>query len=224
MGSTLTKLLGLATAPRAIGLLAILLAARYLKLSIPSTLGQAVPWLVLAVATTASLFLHHDSKATTARRRHRAAPVGPALSLAIDPVDPSRPLNAPCTGHFLARRGILAGVLLPAVHVRVFLPPTAAGVRGVLFFGHGYAAHCNRNWSFLDWFHRLSRAGFAVFAHDHRGHGYSGGERALVETAEELLDDWEAYVRMVRCAHTSPGAREALAATFGAAVPGTTMP
>ncbi len=74
-------------------------------------------WIVVAVACLLSLHLYLDTTSTIHKKRRRQAAPG---SGAMDPVDATRPLNAPCTGNFLARRGPFSAAL-PAVHVRVCL-------------------------------------------------------------------------------------------------------
>lgn len=55
-----------------------------------------------------------------------------------------------------------------ALNLRLALP--AGSVRGVIQIHHGLAEHCARYGRFAEF---LSARGFAVGAHDHRGHGYT---------------------------------------------------
>jgi alpha-beta hydrolase superfamily lysophospholipase len=60
---------------------------------------------------------------------------------------------------------------------------------------HGYAEHSGR----YAWMgERLARAGYAVHALDLRGHGLSDGERALVASFREYLDDVAEFLTRVR--------------------------
>lgn len=51
---------------------------------------------------------------------------------------------------------------------------------------HGYAEHCERYQRFID---QLTTAGIRVLAYDHRGHGQSGGERAMVDYFDQYAED-----------------------------------
>jgi alpha-beta hydrolase superfamily lysophospholipase len=57
--------------------------------------------------------------------------------------------------------------------------------RGLVVIVHGFGEHSDR----YEWVaRRLADAGFAVFAGDHRGHGRSEGERALVDVDDAVAD------------------------------------
>eukprot|EP00434_Breviolum_minutum_P013682 symbB.v1.2.012061.t1/scaffold825.1/size159525/2 len=70
------------------------------------------------------------------------------------------------------------------LHVRTILPsndPTATEVKAVIIHCHGMNSHVNgRNWG-GEFLPRVAKEGFAVFAVDIMGHGYSEGTRALIE-------------------------------------------
>jgi alpha-beta hydrolase superfamily lysophospholipase len=83
------------------------------------------------------------------------------------------------------------------IHIRCYLPKSVNKSTRILFFAHGYAAHCNRKHSFIEFFSRLSANGIVVFAHDHVGHGYSSGMRSHISDFEALLDDWEDLIDLV---------------------------
>jgi alpha-beta hydrolase superfamily lysophospholipase len=68
----------------------------------------------------------------------------------------------------------------------------------VLVVVHGYAEHGARYEGLASWF---AARGFAVHAHDHRGHGRSGGTRMHLQRFAELLDDLEAFLALVRSEH-----------------------
>lgn len=57
----------------------------------------------------------------------------------------------------------------------------------VALIAHGYAEHAGRH---ADLAEHLVSDGAAVYAPDHRGHGYSDGERGLVDDTEALIDDF----------------------------------
>ncbi len=58
--------------------------------------------------------------------------------------------------------------------------------RYVVLLAHGYGEHAGRYHHVA---HHLVRNGAAVYAPDHRGHGLSDGERALVENMDDLVAD-----------------------------------
>jgi alpha-beta hydrolase superfamily lysophospholipase len=60
---------------------------------------------------------------------------------------------------------------------------------------HGFKAHSG----LYEWpADQLRARGFAVYAHDHRGHGKSGGERYFVDSIDDYLDDLHAVVQIAR--------------------------
>jgi len=64
---------------------------------------------------------------------------------------------------------------------------------------HGWAEHSGRYEHVAAW---LAARGCAVHAHDHRGHGRSGGVRGHARRFEELLDDLE--IALARARDESP--------------------
>jgi alpha-beta hydrolase superfamily lysophospholipase len=69
--------------------------------------------------------------------------------------------------------------------------PQTSAVRGVVQIAHGMAEHAARYERFAE---ALTRAGYAVYANDHRGHGKTAGSLELVGYfADE--DGWEKVVR-----------------------------
>ncbi|WP_045234153.1 alpha/beta hydrolase [Deinococcus pimensis] len=60
-----------------------------------------------------------------------------------------------------------------------------SGARAAVLLVHGYGEHSGRYAHVVD---ALAREGLAVFTYDHRGHGRSGGPRALLRLSE-LVDD-----------------------------------
>ena len=79
---------------------------------------------------------------------------------------------------------------------RSWLP--AGEPRDVVVIAHGYAEHGGRYGNVVD---RLVPAGYAVHALDHRGHGRSGGKRALVDRMEWVEADLDAAIDRVRARH-----------------------
>mgnify|MGYP001588553950 CR=1 FL=1 len=67
--------------------------------------------------------------------------------------------------------------------------------RGVVVIHHGLADHSDRYGSFAE---RLVHAGFAVWSYDMRGHGRSAGGRIEIDPIDQLLDDLEGFLAVVR--------------------------
>lgn len=70
--------------------------------------------------------------------------------------------------------------------------------RDVIVLAHGYAEHSGRYGNVVG---RLVPAGYAVHAIDHRGHGKSGGKRALIDSMERVWSDLDGFVDEVRKLH-----------------------
>ncbi|MEO6718553.1 MAG: lysophospholipase [Novosphingobium sp.] len=68
----------------------------------------------------------------------------------------------------------------------------------VVVIAHGYAEHGGRYANVVE---RLVPLGYAVHAIDHRGHGRSGGKRALIDRMEWVLADFDGFVNEVRKRH-----------------------
>jgi acylglycerol lipase len=92
-----------------------------------------------------------------------------------------------------AEDGSFVGVRGLRIHVRTWLPdrlPT-----GVVVIAHGFAEHGGRYAGVAD---RLTAAGIAVVAPDHRGHGLSEGKRTSIVRFEDYLDDLTTVIAQVR--------------------------
>lgn len=70
--------------------------------------------------------------------------------------------------------------------------------RDVIVIAHGYAEHGGRYGNLVE---RLVPAGYAIYALDHRGHGRSGGKRALVDRMDRVIEDFHRFVGEVRGRH-----------------------
>ena len=71
-------------------------------------------------------------------------------------------------------------------------------VRDVVLISHGLAEHGGRYGNLVE---RLVPEGYAVYAVDHRGHGRSGGKRALVDRLVWVIEDFHRFVSEVRARH-----------------------
>ncbi len=76
-----------------------------------------------------------------------------------------------------------------------------AQARGVVVVVHGLRDHASR---YEPLARALARDGYAVYSHDLRGHGHSGGRRQRFDSIEQLVDDVHAVVLRARTEH--PGA------------------
>jgi alpha-beta hydrolase superfamily lysophospholipase len=70
--------------------------------------------------------------------------------------------------------------------------------RHLILIAHGYGEHAARYDHVAQ---RLVAHGAAVYAPDHRGHGRSDGERALVDDVEGIVDDLHAVAERARAQH-----------------------
>jgi alpha-beta hydrolase superfamily lysophospholipase len=68
----------------------------------------------------------------------------------------------------------------------------------VIVIAHGYAEHGGRYGNLVE---RLVPQGYALYALDHRGHGRSGGKRALVDRMAWVIEDFHRFVGEVRARH-----------------------
>src|SRR5262249_40153531 len=73
--------------------------------------------------------------------------------------------------------------------------PRAGDPRAVVVIHHGLADHSDRYAPFAE---RLVHAGYAVWALDMRGHGRSAGARFQIDRIDDLLDDLDAFLALVR--------------------------
>ncbi|WP_342378758.1 lysophospholipase [Myxococcus stipitatus] len=76
--------------------------------------------------------------------------------------------------------------------------PEQPPVRGVVVLIHGLRDYSDRYGGLAE---ALRAQGFAVVAQDHRGHGYSGGDRQRVESMQQWVDDVDGVVQATRARH-----------------------
>ena len=67
-----------------------------------------------------------------------------------------------------------------------------------MVIAHGVSEHSDR---YAHVGERLASAGYAVHALDHRGHGHSGGRRAVIDRLAHALDDLDALIDAARSRH-----------------------
>lgn len=71
----------------------------------------------------------------------------------------------------------------------------AAAPRAVVVICHGVNSHSGQ---YLWAGERIAEAGFAVYAHDHRGRGKSGGRRYYIDDYREYTDDLGTFIALVK--------------------------
>jgi alpha-beta hydrolase superfamily lysophospholipase len=88
--------------------------------------------------------------------------------------------------------------------LRLYHEPASASARGIVQINHGLAEHAARYARFAK---ALSSAGYHVYAHDHRGHGFTKapdaplGRLAEKDGGQRVLDDVLAVRRHAQSAH-----------------------
>lgn len=83
------------------------------------------------------------------------------------------------------------------LHVRAVLPPgdeDGSTVEAVLLYCHGLNSHVNSSAYAGGFYPKLAGEGFAVFAVDIMGHGYSEGERSLIDDWNVVFEDLERFL------------------------------
>jgi alpha-beta hydrolase superfamily lysophospholipase len=78
----------------------------------------------------------------------------------------------------------------------VWAPPTPP--RAVVVLAHGYGEHARRYDHVAE---RFGKAGLAMYALDHRGHGRAGGKRVRVRHMDEFVSDFRQLVTIARRDH-----------------------
>jgi alpha-beta hydrolase superfamily lysophospholipase len=74
---------------------------------------------------------------------------------------------------------------------------------GSIFFLHGYAGHVNGP-GIGGMIKYMNDRNIAVFCMDFAGHGYSEGERALIEEREHLIEDFLGFINFILKAEVTP--------------------
>ncbi|MEJ2669396.1 MAG: alpha/beta fold hydrolase [Gammaproteobacteria bacterium] len=67
-----------------------------------------------------------------------------------------------------------------------WVPADTHSVKGAVWIIHGFGEYAGRYQHVAE---RLNAAGYAVFAHDHRGHGLSDGRRGVAPNYDQFLQD-----------------------------------
>lgn len=75
--------------------------------------------------------------------------------------------------------------------------PAASPQRAGLVIAHGLCEHSGRYTALAE---RLAQKGLFVFAHDHRGHGQSGGKRGCIRQFSDYIQDLHQFVEKCRSA------------------------
>jgi acylglycerol lipase len=92
-------------------------------------------------------------------------------------------------GTFTGQGGIL-------IAWQAWLPPMTP--KAVIVVAHGFGEHIGRYQNLVN---AVLPLGYAVYGPDHRGHGRSGGTRALIDRYDSLLDDLDQVFDMAAAAH-----------------------
>jgi len=80
-----------------------------------------------------------------------------------------------------------------SIHAYRVLPKRRSKIRAVVQIVHGMGEHSGRYLPFAEF---LARAGFAVYAHDHRGHGRTAQD--LGELGSIGANGWELFIRDIK--------------------------
>ncbi len=79
------------------------------------------------------------------------------------------------------------------IHTESWLPEDDP--RAVVVIAHGAAEHIGR---YAHVAGRLTRAGYAVYGYDMRGHGKSDGKRGYFRTFEDPISDFDRFLHLIR--------------------------
>ncbi|HEU4727489.1 MAG TPA: alpha/beta hydrolase [Kofleriaceae bacterium] len=128
--------------------------------------------------------------------------VGPLLSItcvaacaAADPgLRPASPPQPPAPTDIDRADLTFHGAHGAALYAQRWRPRTGEP-RAIVVIHHGLADHSDRYAAFAE---RLVRAGYAAWALDMRGHGRSAGARVQIDRIDDLLDDLDAFLALVR--------------------------
>jgi alpha-beta hydrolase superfamily lysophospholipase len=92
--------------------------------------------------------------------------------------------------------GFLAGADTAQIYWQAWLP--SGEPRAVVVIAHGIGEHSGRYGHVAA---RLTAAGFAAYALDHRGHGRSSGPRALIDRMDHAVADVDRFVTLAASRH-----------------------
>jgi acylglycerol lipase len=96
------------------------------------------------------------------------------------------------------------------LHYRKFLPPNDQKPKAIIVYHHGIQAHSGVAWITNDGRklslaaqleHYVTRNGFALYAMDQLGHGYSEGRRMFVPDYKNSVKDLEAFTHLAASEH-----------------------
>mmetsp|Transcript_14296 Transcript_14296/g.42551 ORF Transcript_14296/g.42551 Transcript_14296/m.42551 type:complete len:416 (-) Transcript_14296:63-1310(-) len=150
-------------------------------------------------------YLSEESAGPAAHRAKRDAELAELGALSAD--QRASKLKAygwitPSTGHHFDVADVtrLPGSKAPAVvkaHVRHWLPPPGVTIKATMFFCHGMHVHVNAKPT-IAFYDDMSARGYATFAMDLPGHGFSEGEnRCMIPDFQGCFDAHEALMRFV---------------------------
>jgi acylglycerol lipase len=89
------------------------------------------------------------------------------------------------------RQGTFPGQGGIEIHWQAWLPEESP--RGAVVIAHGVSEHADR---YSHVAARLTGEAYAVYALDHRGHGRSGGHRAMIDRLDRAVEDLDTLIRM----------------------------
>ena len=91
------------------------------------------------------------------------------------------------------------GIFKTADGVSLFsMDAPVVGAKGIVYIVHGIGEHIGRYTHVAQY---LNGRGYAVFGHDHRGHGRSDGERVYFDSFDIPVRDLKARIDVVKAAH-----------------------
>lgn len=73
-------------------------------------------------------------------------------------------------------------------------PSSLSDRKGIIYYIHGYGDYCQRYAFFAKYF---AEAGYDFVGMDQKGFGYSGGKRALIDSAESMTEEHLRYFDLI---------------------------
>jgi acylglycerol lipase len=98
------------------------------------------------------------------------------------------------------RESELVGAGGVKIYWQAWMP--ASHPRAVVVIAHGVSEHSGRYGHVAE---RLAREGYAVYALDHRGHGRSGGPRAVIDRMDNAVADLDSLIVLADAEHHGAG-------------------